>query len=204
MQVHSGYGLFSDRLFSCSILRFVPILPYIPSIKGCKKIIDINEKLIHLLSLSDIEKAEEFQKEFLFYWNQAAEDTGICKLYIGKEREFQKLNAYKSNDGAVRFVANGICLNDANKKVNGSKKWRHLPELPVFYIPITDKRRVLPPTRDKKWTAENIVMLIYGKQFNRISHESYVKLGLEKIKTNRELMDAIGTLGWHTGGEENE
>lgn len=26
-------------------------------------------------------------------------------------------------------------------------------------------------------------MLIYGKQFNRISHESYVKLGLEKIKT---------------------
>lgn len=27
---------------------------------------------------------------------------------------------------------------------------------------------------------------------------------LEKIKTNRELMDAIGTLGWHTGGEENE
>lgn len=27
---------------------------------------------------------------------------------------------------------------------------------------------------------------------------------LEKIKTNRELMEAIGTLGWHTGGEENE
>lgn len=27
---------------------------------------------------------------------------------------------------------------------------------------------------------------------------------LEKIKTNRELMDAIGTLGWHTGGEVNE
>ncbi len=68
-----------------------------------RRIIDIIEKLIHLLSLSDIEKAEEFQKEFLFYWNQAAEDTGICKLYIGKEREFQKLNAYKSNDGAVRF-----------------------------------------------------------------------------------------------------
>lgn len=156
-------------------------IPFLQSFE--EKIIDIIEKLIHLLSLSDIEKAEEFQKEFLFYWNQAAEDTGICKLYIGKEREFQKLNAYKSNDGAVRFVANGICLNDANKKVNGSKKWRHLPELPVFYIPITDKRRVLPPTRDKKWTAENIVMLIYGKQFNRISHESYVKLGLEKIKT---------------------
>jgi hypothetical protein len=27
---------------------------------------------------------------------------------------------------------------------------------------------------------------------------------LEKIKTNRELMDAIGTLGWHSGGEYGE
>lgn len=41
MQRHTGNGQFSDRLFPCSILRFVPILPYIPPIKGCKKIIDI-------------------------------------------------------------------------------------------------------------------------------------------------------------------
>lgn len=27
---------------------------------------------------------------------------------------------------------------------------------------------------------------------------------LEKIKTNNELMEAIGTLGWHTGGEESD
>lgn len=27
---------------------------------------------------------------------------------------------------------------------------------------------------------------------------------LEKIKTNRELIDAIGTLGWHNGGEKND
>lgn len=27
---------------------------------------------------------------------------------------------------------------------------------------------------------------------------------LEKIKTNRELMAAIGTLGWHSGGEDSE
>lgn len=41
MQGHTGNGQFSDRLFPCSILRFVPILPYIPPIKGYKKIIDI-------------------------------------------------------------------------------------------------------------------------------------------------------------------
>lgn len=157
------------------------IIPFLQSFE--EKITDIIEKLKHLLSLSDIEKEEEFQKEFLFYWNQSAKYTAVCKLYIRKEKEFQKLNAYKSSDGEVRFVANGICLNDADKKISGCKKWKFLPELPVFYIPITDKRRVLPPTRDKKWTAENIVMIIYGKQFNRISHESYIKLGKEKIKT---------------------
>lgn len=27
---------------------------------------------------------------------------------------------------------------------------------------------------------------------------------LEKIKTNQELMEAIGTLGWNTGGDEDE
>lgn len=148
-----------------------------------EKIKDSIEKLIHLISLSKFEREEEFQKEFLFYWNQVAENIGNCSLYIGTEREFQKLNAYINNDGEFRFVASGICLNDANMKVNGRKKWNHLSQLPVFYIPITDKRRVLPPTRDKKWNAENIIMIINGKQFNRISHESYVKLEREKVKT---------------------
>lgn len=68
-------------------------------------------------------------------------------------------------------------------KNNGNKKWKHLPELPVFYIPITDKRRVVPPTRDKEWTAEDIIRIVYGKQYNRISHDCYVKLGQVKVKT---------------------
>lgn len=148
-----------------------------------EKIIDMVERLIHLLSLSDIEKEEEFQKEFLFYWNDVADRSEICRLYIGQDRRFQKLNAYKSNNGELRFVANGIPLNDADKVIDGNKKWNHLPELPVFYIPITDKRRILPPTRDKGWTAENILMIVCGKKFKRISHESYIKLGEEKVKT---------------------
>lgn len=150
-----------------------------------EKITDTVERLIHLLSLSTLEKEEEFQKEFLFYWNDRVDHNKVCRLYIGQERTFQKLNAYKSNRGKVRFVANGIPLNDANEVIDGKKKWKHLPEIPVFYIPITDKRRVLPPTRDKEWTAQNILMIICGKQFNRISHESYIKLGTEKIKTKQ-------------------
>lgn len=148
-----------------------------------EKIVDIIERLIHLLSLSDIEKEEEFQKEFLFYWNDVATYSAICRLYLGQERKFQKLNAYESNNGQIRFVSNEIRLNDAKKEIDGKKKWKHLPELPVFYIPITDKRRVLPPTRGKEWNAENIIMIICGRQYNRISHDSYIKLGQEKVKT---------------------
>lgn len=148
-----------------------------------EKLIDTIERLLHLLSLSDLECEEEFQKEFLFYWNDMADKSGIARVYLNQKREFQILNSYRSDDGKIRFVAHGISLNDQSTKVNGEKKWKHLPELPVFYIPITDKRRVLPPTRDKKWKAEDILKIVCGKQFNRISHESYIKLGQEKVKT---------------------
>lgn len=148
-----------------------------------EKLVDTIERLLHLLSLSDLECEEEFQKEFLFYWNDVADKSGISRVYLKPNQEFQKLNAYRSNEGKIRFVAHGISLNDQNTKIDGEKKWKHLPELPVFYIPITDKRRVLPPTRDRKWTDEDILKIVCGKQFNRISHESYIKLGQEKVKT---------------------
>lgn len=148
-----------------------------------EKIVDMIEKLIQLLSLSDIEKEEEFQKEFLFYWNEVADCSGFFNVYLRQERKFQRLNVYKSNNGKIRFVANGISLNDADEETDGKKKWKHLPELPAFYIPITDKRRILPPTRDKKWTAENVQMIVCGKKFNRISHDSYTSLGKVKVKT---------------------
>ena len=147
-----------------------------------EKLRDVIERLIHLLSLSNIEREEEFQKEFLFYWNDVADCSIIPQVYLAPYRKFQKINAYKTDDGKIRFVAYGVSLNDANKESDGWKKWKHIPELPVFYIPITDKRRVLPPTRDKKWTGEDIVKIICGKQFNRISHESYISIGQEKVK----------------------
>lgn len=147
-----------------------------------EKMIDLIERLLHLLSLSDIEREEEFQKEFLFYWNDVSEHSVVPKVYLAPYRKFQKINTYKTDDGKIRFVAYGVSLNDANSEVDGCKKWKHVPELPVFYIPITDKRRILPPTRDKKWTGEDILKIICGKQFNRISHESYISIGQEKVK----------------------
>lgn len=155
-------------------------IPFLLSFE--EKIVDVIEKLLHLLSLSSIEKEEEFQKEFLFYWNQAAKNRQVCSLFIGKERKYQKLKIYKSSYGEFRFVADEIYLNDANDKINGQKKWEYLSKLPAFYIPITDKRRVVPPTKDRNWRSDDIINIICGKQFSRISHESYVELGQEKIR----------------------
>lgn len=149
-----------------------------------EKVRDVIERLIALLSLSDIEKEREFQKEFLFYWNYMAENSTAVQLYIEQTESLQRMNAYQNTTGKIRFVSNGIKLSDADKKINGKKSWNHLPQLPVFYIPITDKRRILPPTYDKDWTIEDILKVIKGKEYPRISHMSYLKLNQERIKTD--------------------
>jgi len=148
-----------------------------------EKIIDAIDRLIELLSLTDLEIEEEFQKEFLYYWNDIAEEELKIKLYIGNDRTFKRINTYLGNNATVRMVANGIRLSDAEKTKDGNKIWRHQPELPAFYIPITDNRRILPPTRGKKWDAKNILMIINGREYSRISSETYMRMSKEKVKT---------------------
>lgn len=150
-----------------------------------EKVRDAIERLIALLSLSDIEKEREFQKEFLFYWNYMAENSTTVQLYIEQTESFQRMNAYRDSRGEIRFVSNGIKLSDADKKSNGKKNWNHLPQLPVFYIPITDKRRILPPTYSKDWTIKDLLKIIKGREYPRIAHTSYLKLNQERTKTDK-------------------
>lgn len=147
------------------------------------KIRNIINRLIELLSLSPLEIENEFQKEFLYYWNDVAEDEIFPRLYIGEQRVFKRMNAYKASNSEVRFVANEINLTDKDERRDEKKIWRHIPELPVFYIPIIDNRRIIPPTQNNLWDEKNILMIIKGKEYNRISHECYVDISQEKIKT---------------------
>ena len=147
-----------------------------------EKIIDAIERLIELLSLSNLEIEHEFQKEFLYYWNDLSENKSSVMLYIGKNRMFKRMNAYYNNS-KVRFIANEINLTDKDEKKDGKKLWNHNPELPVFYIPITDNRRILPPTRDNLWNKKNILMIVNGRDYSRISDECYEKISQEKVKT---------------------
>lgn len=147
-----------------------------------EKIVDILNRLIHLLSLSSKQIEEEFQKEFLYYWNDVAKNEDSVKIYLRSNKVYDELNVYVNKQGHCRVVQNGIKLNDVRTDDEDTKKWRHMPELSAFYIPIINNREILPPTRDCMWEKKDIVNIIYGKNYNHISEATYQKLKRKKTK----------------------
>lgn len=146
-----------------------------------EKIIDTIERLIQLLSLSPLEIEEEFQKEFLYYWNEQTKDDITARLYVASDRVFQNMNVYQNKDNMLRVVTNGIKLNDKNE-------WSFVYNICAFYIPIIDNRRILPPVKDKSWEMDDILRIIKGRDVARISHETYESIKKVKVKSNRALI----------------
>ena len=148
-----------------------------------EKVVDAVERLIVLLSLSSIEEELEFQKEFLYYWNNEATNRHSIYLFIKQNRVFQKMNIYNKyisgNLVAWNVISDGIRLNQTT--IN-KKQWDFCPAVDAFYIPITDNRRILPPTHNKTWSKDDILKIIYGKDFSRISHDTYIKLKQTFVK----------------------
>ena len=134
-----------------------------------EKIIETIDRLIHLLTLSPKQIEEEFQKEFLFYWNDVAKYENSIKIYLRNNKEYDELNVYVNQQGYCRVVQSGIKLNDVKSNDKKTKIWRHIPDLSAFYIPIINNRGILPPTRGRMWDKKDIVNIIYGKDYNHIS-----------------------------------
>lgn len=145
-----------------------------------EKIIDTINRLLHLLSLSTLEIEEEFQKEFLFYWNGQTKTDIFLRLYIAQGRMFQSVNIYQ-NKGTHRAVTNGIQLNDKDE-------WSFIPNIHAFYIPIIDNRRILPPVKGRPWEIADIVKIIRGRDVARISHETYESITKAKVKSNKAFI----------------
>lgn len=145
-----------------------------------EKIIDAIKRLIHLLSLSTIEIEEEFQKEFLFYWNGQARTDTFLRLYISSDRVLQSMNVYQ-NSNTFRAVTKGITLNDKDK-------WRFVNNINVFYIPIIDNRRILPPVKGRPWEIADILNIIKGRDIARISHETYESIKKAKVNSNKAFI----------------
>lgn len=153
-----------------------------------EKIVETVERLISLLSLSEKQIEREFQKEFLFYWNDVSKNKNDVMIYLSDDKEFGELNVYINFKDDFRIVQNGIKLNDIKSDDMGKKKWKHVPGLSAFYIPIIDNRGVLPPTRTNMWKKQDIVNIIYGNNINHISTETFQRLKKKKVKQKATII----------------
>ena len=160
-----------------------------------EKIMDAVDRLIELLTMTKTEREKEFQKEFLYYWNSAA-DLQCADVYLKQDIKFCRLQKYCSGT-ITRYIEPDIGLMDLDfRNSKGERKWQQHLETEVFFIPITDSRGILPPYRNHSWTIENVKEIIYGKQINHISADTYFQLKSETVSTQNVIL-VFGMNGVH-------
>jgi molybdopterin/thiamine biosynthesis adenylyltransferase len=134
-----------------------------------EKIEFVIEQLLKLLNLSPSQKELEYQKEFLYYWNNSAANSYRAELFIITSEKPSWLNVYEDKDSKKRFVHSNIYLND-------NKKLFHNTKVQALYIPIIDTRGILPPNEGNDWTIDNVLDILDNMQFTKISFETYREL----------------------------
>ena len=150
------------------------------------KIYDAVDRLIELLSMTQVEIEREFQKEFMFYWNNAA-NGNIVNVFLTKESIFLRMNVYAGKKG-TRLIESGLQLNDIDLREKNDRVWTHHIENDVFYIPITDTRGILPPHRGHAWSVEDVKNIIYGNQVEHISSDTFQQLQKEVVSTQNCML----------------
>lgn len=152
-----------------------------------EKIIDVIDRLIKLLSMTKTEQEREFQKEFLYYWNSAT-DLQNVDIYLKQDIKFTKLEKY-CRKKATRYVESNMELTDINNcDTKGNRIWQRHIETEAIFIPIIDKRDILPPCRNHSWTIGNVKEIIYGKQINHISADTYFQLKNQIVSTQNIII----------------
>ena len=130
----------------------------------------ILESLQRLCELSANEIEEEFQKEFLYYWNSAAhsiQSNFYPNLFINCNDSFQQLDYY-IKDGQTRVLSKDTKLNDISK-------WKKINTM-AFYIPLINIEGILPPTTNHHWTSKDILNILENGQVNKIAPKVYEKI----------------------------
>ena len=139
------------------------------------KIYDCIDRLIELLSMGPVDKEKEFQKEFMYYWNSESAGSNRFSVYLDNEYQFAEMDVFYGAK-EVRLIERGLILSDIDDRDKNERKWTHHTENDVYYIPIVDNRGILPPHRGFQWTANEIQNVVYGKQIEHISSESFQQL----------------------------
>ena len=157
------------------------------------KIFDCVDRLIELLSMTPVEREREFQKEFMYYWNNESVGDKEFSVYLEQATQFTELDAFYGSK-KVRLIQKGLKLTDIDDREKSERKWIHHIENDVFYIPVTDNRGILPPHRGYQWTANEVQGIVYGKQIEHISDETFRSIKSVVPKTQ----DVILVFGMRT------
>lgn len=158
-----------------------------------------------------IKKSEKFSKDVAFIDNGYGE---FCEDLENAKR------AAKEGFGAgsivyLRKVFEKIITQtaeNANPPIETRKANGNLKPFIQILGPVKDQCNIIPSefAEDGYKLFGDLSDVVHGEYNEDVALQKFdafyrlVTGVLEKIKTNRELMDAIGTLGWHTRGEENE
>lgn len=133
------------------------------------------DQIQSLLLLSPHRMAEEYIKEFEFYWNSACNTTGKihieAEVYLPTYLKATSLKCWyyqdKSN-GKYLLVPDDVSLNS-----------RHTPKgslSSAVYIPIEVPEGIIPPKPNAPWDAHDILNIVYGQTTDRISPDSFTYL----------------------------
>lgn len=151
------------------------------------KIFDCVDRLIELFSMTPVEREREFQKEFMYYWNSESVGDRKFSVYLEEAAQFTELDAFYGAK-KVRLIQKGLKLTDIDDREKTERKWTHHIENDVFYIPVTDTRGILPPHRGYQWTANEVRNIIYGKQIEHISDDTYQSIKCVVPRTQNVIL----------------
>lgn len=139
------------------------------------KIFDAVDRLIKLLSMNEVEKEREFQKEFNFYWNSNSVSGKEFAIYLKSDDVFAEMDTYHGESN-IRVIDRKTKLSDIDSRDKGERKWIHHLENDAFFIPIEDCRGILPPHRGYSWTGQVIKNIVYAPQIEHISSDTFQKM----------------------------
>ena len=129
------------------------------------------ERLLHLVQMSKVEIIDEYHKEFLVYWNAACVSKGQYGqyeylLFVDNEHQHQWLEQQIYKSKTIRITSSNRFFNDSTEK-------KTVQTTPVLFLPIIDSRELIPPLPAKPWSSKQIIDIIDGLKYQRISDEAY-------------------------------
>lgn len=141
-----------------------------------KKISLILEKIKALFSLSDIQKSQEFKKEYLYYWNNMSDNVEKYFLFLNDNVSEFKVETFKAN--RVKFHL----IKSPDETLN--KLWENIPRAkvttPCLRINLGLSKLPLPPI-SKPWTKEEVLNLVDSLNSSQVSELNNLIIPSDKL-----------------------